>query len=82
MRRNGSRRSGIPTSHVGRQILECAKHTLVVQHQGGDDYKVFHDEDLDVWEDWEVPDPELVFMRESESNHFTQVSRNMLPSVL
>ena len=55
---------------------------VIVQHHrvsGGDEsYTVLHEED-DFHEDWQLPDAELVFMRESESDHVVQVSRNMLP---
>ena len=51
-----------------------------MQHLGESWYTVFHDED-DEHEDWELPDPELVFMRESASDHIVQVTRNMLPHV-
>ena len=53
---------------------------VVVQHLSESWYTVFHDED-DEHEDWELPDPELVFMRESVSDHMVQVSRSMLPGV-
>ena len=54
---------------------------VIVQHLGGDGYLVFHEED-NLWEGWDVPDPELVFMCMSEAGHVVQVSRDMLPSVL
>ena len=39
---------------------------------------IFHEEE-DFHEDWELPDPELVFMRASKADHQVIVSRDMLP---
>ena len=53
---------------------------VIVRHMRGASYAVFHEED-DEHEFWELPDAELVFMRESETDHCTDVSRDMLPRV-
>ena len=49
---------------------------VIVEHQGGSE---FHENDHH--EDWILPDPELVFMRESLPGHTIQVSRTMMPRV-
>ena len=51
---------------------------VVVALGSGMGYTIFHEED-DFHEDWELPDPELVFMRASEADHQVIVSRDMLP---
>jgi len=53
---------------------------VVVQHLGSSGYSIFYEED-DEHEDWELPDPELVFMCNSEADHTIPVSRDMLPHV-
>ena len=53
---------------------------VVVQHLGSSGYSIFYEED-DEHEDWELPDPELVFMCNSEADHTVPVSRDMLPHV-
>ena len=52
----------------------------MVQHIRDSQFVVFHEED-DFHEEWELPDAELVFLRESEDGHMHTVTRDMLPHV-
>jgi hypothetical protein len=72
---------------VGWRVMALFSHCgdgwyegVVVQHMGGTSYAVFYEED-DTHEFWELPDAEIVFMRESEPDHCVDVSRDMLPHV-